>query len=143
LISALSQRSSQVGIAIHRIRELESVDRQTIHQNFKVMFSEDLWDSHRRATSHAFAVLGPYRRRGGHRRDRPHSWCTRKITGTGAPAANPSATHPVDPTEAANVSHAINAASEQVKSYAICKLGVSAYDEQGRPVNRLNVLSPE
>jgi hypothetical protein len=60
-----------------------------------------------------------------------------------APAANPSATHPVDPTEAANVSHAINAASEQLKSYAICKLGVSAYDEQGRPVNRLNVLSPE
>jgi hypothetical protein len=57
LISALSQRSSQVEIVIQRIRQLESVDRQAIHQNFKAVFSEDLWDSYRRATSHAFAVL--------------------------------------------------------------------------------------
>jgi hypothetical protein len=57
LISALSQRSSQVEIVVQRIRQLESVDREAIRQDFADMFSDDLWDSYRRATSHAFAVL--------------------------------------------------------------------------------------
>ncbi len=57
LISALSQRTSQVEIVVPRIRQLENVDRHAIHQNFEAMFSEDFWDFYRRATSHAFAVL--------------------------------------------------------------------------------------
>src|SRR5262249_48055912 len=57
LISALSQRASQVEIVLQRIKHLEYVDRQAIHQNFEAMFSEDFWDFYRRATSHAFAVL--------------------------------------------------------------------------------------
>jgi hypothetical protein len=57
LISALSQRSSQVAIVLQRINQLERVDRQAIHQNIEDMFSGDLWDSYRRANSHAFAVL--------------------------------------------------------------------------------------
>ena len=57
LISALSERRSQVEIVVQRIRQLENVDRQTIHQHIEAMFSENLWDSYRRATSHAFAAL--------------------------------------------------------------------------------------
>src|ERR1700739_1388277 len=52
LTSALSQRRSQVAIVFQRIRQLESVDRQAIHQNIEAMFSENIWDSYRRATSH-------------------------------------------------------------------------------------------
>jgi hypothetical protein len=144
LISALSQRSSQVGIVIQRIRQLESVDRQAIHQNFKAVFSEDLWDSYRRATSHAFAVLALTE-------DKEADEAIGLILGAleklpeliEHPAASPSASHPVDRTEAANVSQAINAATKQLKSYAICKLGIAAYDEHGHPLNKLNVLSPE
>src|SRR6201997_2773117 len=42
LISALSERQSQVAIVVQRIRQLENVDRQTIHQNIEAMFSENL-----------------------------------------------------------------------------------------------------
>ncbi|MDT5255710.1 MAG: hypothetical protein QOD10_790 [Mycobacterium sp.] len=144
LISALSQRSSQVEIVIQRIRQLESVDRQTIHQNFKAVFSEDLWDSYRRATSHAFAVLALTE-------DKEATEAIGLILGAleklpnlvETAATNPSANDPVDTAEAANVSQAINAATKQLKSYAICKLGITAYDEHGHPLNKLNVLSPE
>ena len=144
LISALAERSSQVGIVIQRIRERESVDRQAIHQNFKAIFSEDLWDSYRRATSHAFAVLALTE-------DKEAVEAIGLILGAleklpelvERAAANASATHPVDRTEAADVSHAINSATKQLKSYAICKLGVTAYDEHGHPLDKLNVLSPE
>jgi hypothetical protein len=144
LISAPSQRSSQVEIVIQRIRQLESVDRQAIHQNFKAVFSEDLWDSYRRATSHAFAVLALTE-------DKEATEAIGLILGAleklpnlvETAAANPSATHPVDTTEAGNVGHAINAATKRLKSYAVCKLGVTAYDEHGHPLNKLNVLSPK
>jgi hypothetical protein len=144
LISALSQRSSQVALVVQRIRQLESVDRQKIHQNFKAMFSEDLWDSYRRATSHAFAVLALTE-------DKEATEAIGLILGAleklpnlvEAAAADPSASHPVDTTEAGKVGHAIEAATKQLKSYAVCKLGVTAYDEHGHPLNKLDVLSPE
>jgi hypothetical protein len=68
LISALSQRKSQAEILVRRIRQLESVDRQTIQQNIDAIFAEDLWDAYRRATSHAFAVLALTRTEKPHRR---------------------------------------------------------------------------
>jgi hypothetical protein len=144
LISALSQRSSQVEIVIQRIRQLESVDRQTIHQNFKAVFSEDLWDSYRRATSHAFAVLALTE-------DKEATEAIGLILGAleklpnlvETAATNPLANDPVDTAEASKVGHAIDVATKQLKSYAICKLGITAYDEHGHPLNKLNVLSPE
>jgi hypothetical protein len=144
LISALSQRSSQVQIVIQRIRELESVDRRAVQQNFRDMFSEDLWDSYRRATAHAFAVLALTE-------DKEATEAIGLLLGAleklpnlvENAAANPSATHPVDTAEAGEVGHAIDAATKQLKWYALCKLGVAAYDEHGHPLNKLNVLSPE
>ena len=144
LISALSQRSSQVEIVVRRIRQLESVDRQAIHQNFQAMFSDDLWDSYRRATSHAFAVLALTE-------DKEATEAIGLILGAlqkipklvETAAASASATHPVDTTEAGKVGHAIDAAVNQLKSYAVCKLGVPAYDEHGHPMNKLDLLSPE
>jgi hypothetical protein len=144
LISALSQRSSQVEIVVLRIRQLESVDRQTINQHIKAMFSEDLWDSYRRATSHAFAVLALTE-------DKEATEAIGLILGAlgkirklvETAAANPSTIHLVDRAEAEKLSHAIDAATKQLKSYAVCKLGVTAYDEYGHPLNKLNVLSPE
>ena len=144
LISALSQRSSQVEIVVQRIRQLESVDRGAIRQNFAEMFSDDLWDSYRRATSHAFAVLALTE-------DKEAVEAIGLILGAleklpnlvETAAAHPSATHPVDTTDAGKVGHAIDAATKQLKSYALAKLGVAAYDEHGHPLNKLNVLSPE
>nr|WP_325499857.1 hypothetical protein [Mycobacterium sp.] len=144
LISALSQRSSQVGIVLQRIRQLESVDRHAIHQNIKDMFSEDLWDSYRRATSHAFAVLALTE-------DKQAAEAIglilaalgkiRELAETAA--ANPSAIPLVDRAELDKLGHAIDVATQQLKSYAVCKLGVIAYDEHGHPLNKLNLLSPE
>jgi hypothetical protein len=144
LISALSQRSSQVEIVVQRIKQLESVDRQAIQQNFREMFSEDLWDSYRRATSHAFAVLALTA-------DKEAVEAIGLILGAleklpnlvETAAANPSATHPVDTAEAGKVGHAIDAATKQLKWYALCKLGVTAHDEHGHPLNKLDVLSRE
>ena len=144
LISALSQRSSRVEIVVQRIRQLESVDREAIRQNFADMFSDDLWDSYRRATSHAFAVLALTE-------DKEAVEAIGLILGAleklpnlvETAAAHPSATHPVDTTDAGKVGHAIDAATKQLKSYALAKLGVAAYDEHGHPLNKLNVLSPE
>jgi hypothetical protein len=50
---------------------------------------------------------------------------------------------PVDTVEAGKVGHAIDAATKQLKSYAVCKLGIRAYDELGHPLDKLNALSPE
>lgn len=144
LISALSQRRSQVAIVFQRIRQLESVDRQTIHQNIKDMFSQDLWDSYRRATSHAFAVLALTE-------NKEATEAIGLILGAIGQirklvenaAVNPSTIHLIDRAEADKLSHAIDAATKQLKSYAVCKLGVTAYDEHGHPLNKLNVLSPE
>jgi hypothetical protein len=144
LISALSQRSSQVGIVLQRIRQLESIDRQAIHQNIKDMFSEDLWDSYRRATSHAFAVLALTE-------DKQAAEAIGLILGAlgeirklvETAAANASETHLVDRAEIDKLGHAIDAATKQLKSYAVCKLGVTAYDEHGHPLNKLDLLSPE
>jgi hypothetical protein len=41
------------------------------------------------------------------------------------------------------LSDEIDVATEQLKSYAVCELGVTAYDEHGRPVNKLDILSSE
>jgi hypothetical protein len=144
LISALSQRRSQVAIVFQRIRQLESVDRQAIHQNIEAMFSEDLWDSYRRATSHAFAVLALTE-------DKEAAEAIglilaavgkiRKLVENGA--ANPSTIHLVERADLDTLSHAIDDATKQLKSYAVCRLGVAAYDEHGHLLNKLNVLSPE
>jgi hypothetical protein len=144
LISALSQRRSQVAIVFQRIRQLESVDRQAIHQNIEAMFSEDLWDSYRRATSHAFAVLALTE-------DKEATEAIslilaavgkiRKLVENGA--ANPSTIHLVERADIDVIGHAIDAATKQLKLYAVCKLGVTAYDEHGHPLNKLDLLSPE
>lgn len=144
LIGALSQRRSQVGIVFQRIRQLENVDRQAIHQNIEAMFSEDLWDSYRRATSHAFAVLALTE-------DKEATEAIGLILGAlgeirkrvETAAANPSAIHLVERAEADQLGHAVDAATKRLKCYAVCKLGVPAYDEHGHLVNKLNVLSPE
>jgi hypothetical protein len=144
LISALSQRSSQVAIVLQRINQLERVDRQAIHQNIEDMFSGDLWDSYRRANSHAFAVLALTE-------DKQAAEAIglilaalgeiRKMVETAA--ANPSAIPLVDRAEIDKVGHAIDAATKQLKLYAVCRLGVTAYDEHARPLNKLDLLSPE
>jgi len=144
LISALSERRSQVEVVVQRIRQLENVDRQAIHQNIEATFSENLWDSYRLATSHAFAVLALTE-------DKEATEAIglilralgriRKIVGTAA--ANPSAIHLVDRAEAEMLSHEIDAATERLKSYAVCRLGVAAYDEHGQPLRKLDLLSPE
>lgn len=144
LITALSQRRSQVAIVFQRIRQLESVDRQAIHQNIQAMFSENLWDSYRRATSHAFAVLAL-----SEDKDAIEAiglilgaiGKIRKLVENGA--AHPSTIHLVEPAELDTISHAIDAAIKQLKSYAVCELGVAAYDEHGNPLNKLNVLAPD
>jgi hypothetical protein len=144
LISALSQRSSQTAIVVQRIKQLESVDRQAIQQNFRAMFSEDLWDSYRRATSHAFADLALTE-------DKEVVEAISLILGAleklpnlvETAAANASATRPVDTTEAGKVGQAIDTVTNQLKFYALCKLGVAAYDEHGHPLNKLNILPPE
>jgi len=144
LISALSQRRSQVEIVFQRIRQLESVDRQAIHQNIEAMFSENLWDSYRRATSHAFAVLALTE-------DKEAAEAIGLILGAigqirklvETAAANPSTIHVIDHAEAEKLSHAIDAATKQLKSYAVCKLGVTAHDGHGHPLDKLDLLSPE
>jgi hypothetical protein len=144
LISALSQRSSQVEIVVQRIRQRENVDRQTIHQNIEAMFSENLWDSYRRATAHAFAVLALTE-------DKEAAEAIGRILEAFGKirelvenaAANPSSIHLIERAEMAELSHAINAAIKQLMAYAVCKLGVTAYDERGHPLDKLNVLSPE
>jgi hypothetical protein len=144
LISALSQRSSQVGIVLQRIRQLDSVDRQTIHQNIKDMFSEDLWDSYRRATSHAFAVLALTEDKQAAEAIGLILAAIEKIRElVEAGAANPSEIPLVDRAEIDEVGHAIDAATMQLRLYAICKLGVTAYDERGHRLNKLDLLSPE
>ena len=125
LISALAQRSSQVQIVVQRIRQLENVDRQAIHQNIEAMFSENLWDSYQRATSHAFAVLALTE-------DKEATEAIGLILGAlgeirklvATAAANPSSIHLIERAEAVQLSHAIDAATKQLKSYAVCKLGV-------------------
>jgi hypothetical protein len=108
------------------------------------MFSEDLWDSYRRATSHAFAVLALTE-------DKEAAEAVglilaaiekiRKLVERGA--AKPSEIHLVDHAEVEKLGLAIDAASQQLKSYAVCKLGVAAYDQHGHPLNKLDLLSPE
>jgi hypothetical protein len=108
------------------------------------MFSENLWDSYRRATSHAFAVLALTE-------DKEATEAIGLILGAigkirklvEAGAANPSTIHLVERAEVDTISHAIDTATEQLKSYAVSKLGVAAHDEHGHPLNKLNVLSPE
>ena len=144
LVSALSQRSSQVEVVVQRIRQLENVDRQTIHENFKAMFSEDIWEGYRRATAHAFAVLALTE-------DKEAADAIGLILGAfgkirnlvATAAANPATIQLVDRAAADMIVHEIDAATKQLESYAICKLGVTAYDEHGHPLNKLNVLSPE
>ena len=144
LISALSERQSQVAIVVRRIRQLENVDRQTIHQNIEAMFSENLWDSYRRATSHAFAALTLTE-------DKKAVEAIGLILGAFAKirelvekaAANPSSIHLIDDGELAEISHAIDAATKQLMAYGVCKLGVTAYDEHGHPLDKLNILSSE
>jgi hypothetical protein len=144
LISALSQRSSQVGIVLQRIRQLESVDRQAIHQNIKDMFSEDLWDAYRRATSHAFAVLALTEDKRAAEAIGLILAAVEKIRKlVESAAANPSEIHLVDRAEVEKLGLTIDAATKQLKSYAVCKLGVTAYDEHGHPLNKLDLLSPE
>jgi hypothetical protein len=144
LISALSERRSQVAIVVQRIRQLENVDRQTIRQNIEAMFSENLWDSYRRATSHAFAALTLTE-------DKEAAQAIGLILGAFGKirelvekaATNPSSIHLIEDSELAELSHAIDAATKQLMAYAVCKLGVIAYDENGHPLDKLNILSPE
>jgi hypothetical protein len=144
LISALSERRSQVAIVVQRIRQLENVDRQTIHEHIEAMFSENLWDSYRRATSHAFAALTLTE-------DREAAEAIGLILGAFGKirelvekaATNPSSIHLIEDSELAELSSAIDAATKQLIAYAVCKLGVIAYDEHGRPLDKLNILSSE
>jgi hypothetical protein len=144
LISALSERRSQVAIVVQRIRQLENVDRQTIRQNIEAMFSENLWDSYRRATSHAFAALTLTE-------DKAAAQAIGLILGAFGKirelvekaATNPSSIHLIEDSELAELSHAIDGATKQLMAYAVCKLGVTAYDEHGHPLDKLNILSPE
>lgn len=144
LVGALSQRSSEVEVVVRRRRQLENVDRQLIHQGINEMFSGDLWDSYRRATSHSFAVLTLTE-------DKEAADAISIILGALArirrlaenAAANPSTIHLVDGAQAVKLSHEIDSATQKLKSYAVGKLGVTAYDEHGHPLNKLNVLSPE
>jgi hypothetical protein len=144
LISALTERRSQVAIVVQRIRQLENVDRQTIHQNIEAMFSENLWDSYRRATSHAFAALTLTEDREAAEAIGLVLGAFAKIRGLVEKAAtNPSSIHLIEDGELAELSHTIDAATKQLMAYAVCKLGVTAYDEHGRPLDKLNILSPE
>jgi hypothetical protein len=144
LISALSERRSQVAIVVQRIRQLENVDRQTIRQNIEAMFSENLWDSYRRATSHAFAALTLTE-------DKEAAEAIGLILGAFGKirelvekaATNPSSIHLIEDSELAELSSAIDAATKQLMAYAVCKLGVTAYDEHGHPLDKLNILSSE
>jgi hypothetical protein len=144
LISTLSQRSSQVEIVVQRIRQLENVDRQIIHQHIDEILSGDLWDSYRRATSHSFAVLTLTE-------DKEAAEAIGLILGALGKirklaedtAASSSRIDLVGRAEGNTLSHEIETATEKLKSYAVCKLGVAAYDEGGRPLNKLDILSPE
>ena len=143
-ISALSQRKSQAEILVRRIRQLENIDRQTIQQNIDAIFADDLWDSYRRATSHAFGVLALTE-------DKEAALAIRVILGAleeirnlvEAAAVNQSPSPLVDRAELDKLSHEIDVATKQLKSYAVCKLGVAAYDEHGHALNKLDLLSPE
>jgi hypothetical protein len=144
LISALSQRKSQAEILVRRIRQLESIDRQTIQQNIDAVFDEDLWDAYRRATSHAFAVLALTE-------DKEAALAIGLILGAlenirdlvESAAVNQSPSPVVDRAGLEKLSNKIDMATTQLKSYAICKLGVTAYDEHGRPIDKLNILSSD
>jgi hypothetical protein len=144
LVSALSARTSQGEILVQRIKELEleKVDLQTIHQNIKAIFSETLWDPHRRATSHAFAVLMLTE-------DKDATEAIGVILGALGKqrklfedAANPTTTFTVNGAEVENLSRTIDAAAERLRTYAILKLGVTAQDAHGHTVNKLNLLPP-
>jgi hypothetical protein len=144
LISTLSQRSSQVEVVIQRIKQIENVDRQIIHQHIDEMLSGHLWDSYRRATSHSFAVLTLTE-------DKEAAEAIGLIIGALGKirklaenaASSPSAIHLVNRDEANKLSREIDTATEKLKAYAVCKLGVTAYDEDGHPLNKLDRLSPD
>jgi hypothetical protein len=144
LISALSERRWQVEIALQRIRQVENVDRQAIQHNVAATFSEDLWDSYRQATSHAFAVLALTEDAEAAEAIglllAAHAKILRLVERS---AANPSTTHLIDRAEADRLNHDIDVAAKRLRYYAISKLGVIAYDTQGRPLNKLGLLSDE
>jgi hypothetical protein len=142
LISALSQRSSQVEIVVKRIRQFENVDRQTIHQNLEGVFSEDFWDFYRRATSHAFAVLALTEDKEAAEAIGVIHRALGKIRQLVADAAaDPSVVHLVQRGEAEKLGQEIDSATTQLKRYAVYRLGVAAYDQHGQPVDKLDVLS--
>jgi hypothetical protein len=144
LISALSQRKSQAEILVRRIRQLENVDRQTIQQNFNAIFAEGLWDSYRRATSHGFAVLALTEDQETVRSIGLILGALEEIRDLVETAAVDQSPSPlVDRAELDKLSDQIDAATKQLKSYAVCKLGVAAHDEDGHPLNKLDLLSPE
>lgn len=142
LIDALSERSSQAAIVILRIGELEQTDLETMQKKINAIFSEDLWASYRRAVAHAFAVLmltddGETSQRIGVILEALQR--QRRMFET---AANPMMTSTVDGADADQLSHRIDAAAEQLKSYAVRKFGVPAYDQQGQLLNKRNLLPP-
>ena len=144
LISALSERRSQVEMVVQRIRRLDNIDRRVINHNIEATFTDDLWDSYRRTTSHAFAVLALTEDKQAGQAIGLILTAIGKIrTLAQTAAANPSATHLIDRAEADELGHAIDTATTQLKRYAVCKLGVAAYDEHGRPMNKLKLLAPE
>ena len=144
LISSLYERRSQVEIVIQRVRQLENVDRQAIHRSIEATFSENLWESYRRATSHAFAVLALTEdSEAAEAIGLILSAIARIRTLVGHAAANPSTVHLLDRAEADKLSGAIEAATHQLASYAVCTLGVTAYDEHGTRLTKLNLLLPE
>jgi hypothetical protein len=144
LISALSQRSSQAEIVVRRIQQLEAVDLQAIHQNFEAMFAEDFWEFYRRANSHAFAVLALTEdREAAEAIGQIHIALGKVRKLIENVAANPSASQLVERAEAQKLGHAVEAATDQLRLYAVCKLGVSAYDEHGQLLDKLKVLSPK
>jgi hypothetical protein len=144
LISALSERKWQIEIVVQSIGQLSIVDRQAIHHNIEATFSENLWDSYRRTTSHAFAVLTLTE-------DQEASRAIGLILAALGQivrlvekgAANPSTTHLIDRAQADTLNNEIDAATNRLKVYALSKLGVTACDEHGHPLNKLDELSPE
>lgn len=137
LISALSERSSQADIAVQRIKRLEKIDLQTLYENIKAIMSENLWDSYRRAESHACAVLLLTEDKQAVEATGLILEALGKQRRMFEDAANPLKAYTVDGPEVDNLSYSIDAVTERIKSYAARELGVTAYDERGYPVNKL------
>lgn len=150
LTTAVAECHSQVDVATARFRELAEeyakegkspvlADRNQI---YKALLSEHVWESYRRASSHAYAVLLLTE-------DTELARCIRSIldplgkqrkllTNMGDPAVHATAIE-----EYQKLRRAVDSACQRLFRFALLNLGVRVYASEGdHPISKLDIFKP-